>query len=671
MNHSMGKPLKTVTVLFAILCTATCMAQGLAAAPAQNSTPQADHPRPFVIQEDIDALSFNFGGPDLDLYAQSEAFDAYAEQHGLLFHNKETEDYLTSVMARLLPKEAIDRVKWRVVILRDPSANIFSMPNGTLYIHTGLLSRLENEDQLAAVIAHEISHVECRDNYLANRDARLKMGAVRAATMASFVPAGIGASVLLGLAPVVLMNSIQGYQGDLEMQADQNSMAILEHAGYDPHGLLGALKVLQKAPASGMVFFWSDKLRVKQRFPEVEKHLATLPTLTARYGPSQSTFEATTRAVVEEDARLDIAVGMPQSAVSSGLKLLDSDPKNPEFLALCADGYRMLGGRPPVADATPEHDLQSKELRKSQATMTKEEIESSLLATPEGQQHWKDNSAMAERLYREALAIDPKQSAALRGLGLLYEATGRKQEAASELREYLTEVPNAEDARQIQHRIDRLGNNTLDSKTSGGATAVTTIQHVMMMPVEAQITRSTALGYQQQIQDFAAAESSISHVATDVLRKMGYEVDDHSLSPGVLHADARLQSINDDLQKQFDELEVQLKKKPKDVNKGRFTLGDGVTKLPTSTHPDALLFVRARSIDFTGAAKTFNAMSFRLSADKAEFEVALVDAANGEVLYYSRPVVRANLDNDKDTRKGIEKAFEKLAELKQPPASKP
>src|SRR5207245_8552276 len=53
-----------------------------------------------------------------------------------------------------------------LVVLRDPTLAAFAMPEGRVFLHTGLLSRLENEAQLATILGHEVTHVYER-HYLA------------------------------------------------------------------------------------------------------------------------------------------------------------------------------------------------------------------------------------------------------------------------------------------------------------------------------------------------------------------------------------------------------------------------------------------------------------------------------------------------------------------------
>ena len=84
--------------------------------------------------------------------------------------------YLERIAARVLPREgkAAEGPAIRVIVFRDPTLNAFAMPNGRVYLHTGLLARVENEAQLAAVMAHELTHVTDRHALTVQRETRTR-----------------------------------------------------------------------------------------------------------------------------------------------------------------------------------------------------------------------------------------------------------------------------------------------------------------------------------------------------------------------------------------------------------------------------------------------------------------------------------------------------------------
>jgi len=132
-------------------------------------------------------------------------------------------------------------------VIKEKSYNAFASPAGHIFINHGLIEAMENEEELAGVISHEIAHVSCR--HISQKIERSKK--IGMATLA-----GIAASVLLGsagageAASAVTVGSMAAgqsvalaYSRDDEAQADQVGLEYLNRAGYSAKGLL---KVLQK-----------------------------------------------------------------------------------------------------------------------------------------------------------------------------------------------------------------------------------------------------------------------------------------------------------------------------------------------------------------------------------------------------------------------------------------
>ena len=78
----------------------------------------------------------------------------------------------------------------RIYVLPSPLLNAWMMPNGTMALYTGLLLRLENEAQLAAIIGHEVAHYTRRHSLQRYRAWRANAGTLQ--TVASIVSAGAG-----------------------------------------------------------------------------------------------------------------------------------------------------------------------------------------------------------------------------------------------------------------------------------------------------------------------------------------------------------------------------------------------------------------------------------------------------------------------------------------------
>ncbi len=131
-----------------------------------------------------------------------------------------------------------------------------------------------------------------------------------------------------------------------------------------------------------------------------------------------------------------------------------------------------------------------------------------------------------------------------------------------------------------------------------------------------------------------------------------------SLSSESLAKDADLRYTVDDLQKKFDaELQI-MHRKSGGVRKGRFTLGDGVAQLPLSDKVQALLFVRVRGQVLTGNKKVFGTFVAGSRSDTAVMDFGLVDARTGDVLYFGKTKLTADVTQDsEEVAAGITRAF--------------
>ena len=95
------------------------------------------------------------------LWEQSRAEEQKLLTKVRLYRDPALEAYLGNVVARLNPPgmAANPALQLQVHVVSDPTLNAFAYPHGSLYVHTGLLARVENEDQLATVLGHEMTHV--------------------------------------------------------------------------------------------------------------------------------------------------------------------------------------------------------------------------------------------------------------------------------------------------------------------------------------------------------------------------------------------------------------------------------------------------------------------------------------------------------------------------------
>lgn len=122
----------------------------------------------------------------------------------------------------------------------DPEVNAFSLPGGYVYVNEGLLNRAANDDELAAVIAHEIAHVAARHavkRYETGLGAQLLQIASLAAGRQADVARGVGIGVQIARL---------AYARQDELDADRLAVGYLKAAGFDPKGILSFLAKLHQ-----------------------------------------------------------------------------------------------------------------------------------------------------------------------------------------------------------------------------------------------------------------------------------------------------------------------------------------------------------------------------------------------------------------------------------------
>lgn len=149
---------------------------------------------------------------------------------------------------------------YHFLILDTPEINAFAAPGGFIFISRGMINLCSNEDELAAVLAHEIAHVQLQHGLQAIEKGRLTsalniLAAESAKTfggkeLAELTDAFEGS---IGDITSTMMNS--GYARSAEREADAGAVVILERAGYNPRGLAGMLSRMDQKVQPGDLGF--------------------------------------------------------------------------------------------------------------------------------------------------------------------------------------------------------------------------------------------------------------------------------------------------------------------------------------------------------------------------------------------------------------------------------
>jgi beta-barrel assembly-enhancing protease len=133
---------------------------------------------------------------------------------------------------------------WTFGVLETNEVNAFAGPNGYIFVTRGALNRMDNEAQLAGVLAHEVTHVL---HHHGLEGVKSNATADFAKSMAK-IHIDDSTGLLSGMvAPTLITVVEKGYGQDQELDADANAIRLMAAAGYDPNGLPQFLQKLESA----------------------------------------------------------------------------------------------------------------------------------------------------------------------------------------------------------------------------------------------------------------------------------------------------------------------------------------------------------------------------------------------------------------------------------------
>ncbi len=228
-------------------------------------------------------------GGDLSIGAERRLGDQIARE---LYHDPDYVDdpvlmeYVQGIWQPLLAaarergeltSEMAERFAWEVLLGRDRSINAFALPGGYFGLHLGLIAAVSNRDELASVLAHEVSHVTQRhiSRLMSKQSQQMPwvIGAmILGALAANKNPDAANAMIVGGQAAA--MQGQLNFSRDMEREADRVGYGVMTQAGFEPQGFVTMFEKLQQA----------SRLNDNGAFPYLRSH----PLSTERMADMQS-----------------------------------------------------------------------------------------------------------------------------------------------------------------------------------------------------------------------------------------------------------------------------------------------------------------------------------------------------------------------------------------------
>ena len=327
---------------------------------------------------------------------------------GFLYHEPELENYLNRIAKKLQAYSIAPDFEIQIKVLKDPNLNAMAYPNGVVYIHSGILARMDNEAQLAAVLSHEITHCTHRHSLRVFRSIKNRPAYIAAVQDSlSKISAVQEVARLLGITGS--MAAIRGYNRELESEADRVGLDLMTKANYDSTEALKLFEYLkQDIEAEGIEepFFFGTHPNVRQRIKNTRDWLAAENKVQHPIVRNTAEFGIRLQRVLLANARLDLRLGRFDIAQKTVAKYLNMVPND-------ARAYYLLG------EILRQRDDQ-------------------------------DDVGTAVRCYEKAISLDPLYSEPHKAMGLMHYKEGQKQLAKKFFESCLLLSPNTSDKAYIQ-----------------------------------------------------------------------------------------------------------------------------------------------------------------------------------------------------------------------------
>lgn len=367
------------------------------------------------------------------LWIRSDEEQEKLESGGNVYQDKALEEYVNAVLLKITP----DKVKncglqIKAKVIKDPRLNAFCFPDGTMYLHTGILARMDNEAQLAALLGHEINHAIYRHSVKFFRDLKNKTAFYNTFSVLASAVGGTYGQAASTLGYFGTLAAIYGYSKDNEREADKRGFLMVLDAGYDIKEAPVLFKHLQEnfdKEKKNEPFVFGTHPRLQER---VDSYNDLIKEVLSEGGyvdkdrlTGKEKFIEMTHGLVLDNASFDISMGRFETAKAGIKKYLEQDPNSAKGHYYLAEVYM--------------HQYEQPRNKRLKDTETKEE-----------------KKLRAIQYYGKAIELDPNFPLSYKALGVLCFKEDKKEEAKRNLAKYLELSPDAEDAPYVKNYLKGL-----------------------------------------------------------------------------------------------------------------------------------------------------------------------------------------------------------------------
>ena len=352
----------------------------------------------------VDDSDYQVYADEQRIFNRSKELNAKIEASDILYVDEGLERYLNDVLGRLAGNySGIDHLKYEVKVINDTIVNAYAMPSGRIYLNTATLALMENEAQLAAVLAHELTHIIERHVLKVKRSTSNK-----AAWLNSL-------SVLTPITGLASVAAITGYSQQVEFQADRGGFELMAAHGYDSREAIRLFKRIKQYIEDEDIhspLFFSSHPRTQARIKNFQELLEDQGnSLPSDMYVHADEFRLRTQKVRLTAVRQWMKAGMFTTAYDICQRMIEDDPN-------MAEAYLH----------------QASILRKRPSQKSKKD---------RAQRQKSDDHMEALRAVQTALQLQPDMTEAWMEQGMILQKLNRDDQARDSYRRYLELHPAA------------------------------------------------------------------------------------------------------------------------------------------------------------------------------------------------------------------------------------
>jgi hypothetical protein len=163
------------------------------------------------------------------------------------------------------------------------------------------------------------------------------------------------------------------------------------------------------------------------------------------------------------------------------------------------------------------------------------------------------------------------------------------------------------------------------------------IKNACMMPAEGKLSRLGMKGKEGMSKESDDWTTTLANLVEAHLKTAGVQLMPATATGASAASDEEIQQVILQIEQKYSDIAGKLNKKPKDIAKARFTLGDDVALLPCAAKSDVLVFVEGEGQVLTGGKKAMGMLvGGPNSASEATLILTMADAKTGEVIGFAR-----------------------------------